>query len=563
MGAYTDFLERNSGKTWFGFAVAVLASILTVVLPTYVGGVRRTDDMESHFQFAHAFRAGIATGDLYPAWANDNLGFGSVGIRFYPPASAYFAALLESVVGDWHTAYLLSMLAFMALGCFGIYLLVREWSTPTYAVFAAILYAIVPYHVAQIYRFFLYAEFAAMAVLPFCLLYLTRLCRRGRWSDVIPIAASCSLLTLAHIPATVMMGLVLPVYLPFVMDWGKWKKVSVQLLSATAVSVLATAFYWIRVVTELPWVAHSDERYTVAGYPRGPMLFPFGLLDPDVKFPYILHLDIVTILTAALLLPSIAVLFFVLRRDSSGPDIRVIAATSLAGAFAFVLLSRVSQVLWVNIELLQRLQYPFRLLALITVLGVASTALSFGWIVAAGRLSGRRAQLILIILIAVFTAADIRQVRRSGTRIQRTEFNELAERMRSARVAKHWWPIWAKPEAFENREPVTASNRGVEIEEWGSERRKFTVADGAAEDVRVSTFYYPYWVASVNGKKSEVRVDGDGTILLPIGAERTEVDLRFEEPLRYTLLMYLSLVTWLLVLGGLTAGFLKKTIRPR
>jgi hypothetical protein len=549
MNGFREFLERNYEKTWVGFAVSVLTSLVTVGLPTYFCGIRRTDDMESHFHFAHAFREGLARGDLYVGWANDNLGFGSVGVRFYPPASAYIAALLHSVTADWHAAYFLSLVAFMTLGCFGVYLFVREWSTPTYGVLGAVLYAVVPYHIAQIYRFFLYAEFAAMAVLPFCIFYTTRLCRRGQWRDVIPLAISASLLTLTHIPSALMLVLILPVYVPVVIDWKIWKRVSAQLLSAVIIVGFSTAFYWIRVVTELPWVAHSRPVYTIGGYERGPALFPYSFFDPDAKFPYVMHLDFVTILTAALLVPSIALLF-ALRRKTGGSDIRVVFATSGAGLFAFFLLSRLSLDLWLNVELLQRLQYPWRFLAIITVLGVVSTALSLRCLEAPGMISARRASLFLMILIAVFVLADIRQVQRGATRILRPEFNELAERIRSERVAKHWWPVWAMPEAFEIGERALASRREVAIVEWGSEHRKFTVGEGPAGDVRVATFYYPYWTASVNGQDVEVRADHYGAILVPIGPEPSDIHFRFQEPVRYAALSYVSLAIWLILFGG-------------
>ena len=558
MGMCAGFFSRNCGKNWFGFSVSVLISIVSVALPTYVGGVRRTDDMESHIHFAQAFRSGIAANSIYPGWANDNLGFGSVGIRFYPPVSAYLTALFHAVTDDWYVAYEICLFGFMVLGCFGIYLFIRQWSTPIYGVFGAMLYAIAPYHVAEIYRFFLYAEFAALAILPFCLFYLARVCRHAKWSDVIPVAASCSLLALTHIPVTVMMVLILPVYLPIAIDWNKWKKIAAQLLTAAAIAGSAVAFFWIRVLLELPWVAHSDARYTVVGYERGPMLFPFRLFDPETPFPYLLHTDLLAIMTAGLLIPSIAVLF-AFRRGSDGPDIRVIAATSFAGMFAMLLLTRPSEILWLNIELLQRLQFPFRLMAIVTVLAVASTALSFGWLVAAQRLSARRASLILIMLIVGLAAADIRQISRSGTRIGGAEFNALAERMQSERVAGHWWPAWAKSDAFENRGPVTASDRDVEILEWAAQERRFILADGAAGDVRVATFFYPYWHAAADGRDLEVRSDQTGAIILPVPEGRAEIDLRFEEPLHYTAAAYLSVITWLLMLGLAVGLFIRKS----
>ena len=557
--ALLDFLRNNSKKTWFGLAVALCMSALTVVLPIYLGGFRQTVDMQSHLHFVQAFEAAIRSGDLYPGWANDNLGFGSIGIRFYPPATAFFTALLHLITGDWYAAFSLSMFAWMVLGCLGMYLLVREWSTPALGVLAAMLFAVVPYHIAQIYRFFLYAEFAAMSVIPFCLLYLTRLCRRGNWSDVVLLGASYSVLVLTHIPVTIMLTISLLVFVPFVIDWAKWRLVLRQLACAAIITAVSSSFYWIRVVTELSWVAHAESKYTVAGYQHGAMLFPFMLVDYDstYEFPIFRHLDILTVLTVVLLIPSI-VFFLTRHRSRNTHAARVVAATSLAGAFGLFLLSKPSQILWSNLNLLQRIQYPWRWLSVLSALAVLSVTLSLGLLVEAGRVPLRRVWFGAILLVVAFAAVDIRQIRGTGSRILRTEFNELARDMRSESVAEHWWPIWAKSAAFDDRERVTAGTRGVEINEWDAERRTFTVGEGDPGDVRVATFYYPYWTAAVEGRDLDVRSDPDGVIILPVDAERSKVTLRFQEPGLNGLVSWISVAAWLFILGFLVIRFAKK-----
>src|SRR5215204_2546072 len=204
MNIFVGILKNYYERRWFGFAVALLMSTLTIALPIWLGGIRQTADMESHIHFAQTFEAGIRSGDFYPGWANDNLGFGSVGIRFYPPAAAFTSALFRIATGEWHSAFLLSLFLWMTVGCFGMYLFVREWSSSAHGMFAAMLYAVMPYQIAHIYRFFLYAEFAAMAAVPFCLLFLTRLCRRGSWADLVPLVLSWSVLILTHIPVTLL-----------------------------------------------------------------------------------------------------------------------------------------------------------------------------------------------------------------------------------------------------------------------------------------------------------------------------------------------------------------------
>lgn len=552
-----NFVERNSQKTWFALAVAFLMSVLTVALPILVAGFRQTADMQSHLQFAEAFRTEMDRGVLYPSWTLDNLGFGSVGIRFYPPVTPFLSAILHLASGNWHFAFSLSMFFWMLVGCLGMYLFVREWSSATYGIIAGILYSIVPYHFAQVYRFFLYAEFAGIALVPFCFLYATRICRRGRWGDVVPLAVSISLLTLTHIPLALMMAFSLLVYVPIALDWCRWKKVSLQLISSGLLVLSATAFYWVRIVKELSWVAHSDPKYTVAAYERGPMLFPYLLVNYDYnyEYPILRHLDIVTVLTIVLLLPSLA---FVFARRKSIPSmsIRVLAAVGVTALFGIFMFSKPSEMLWYVVGILQRLQYPWRWLSVVSALAVVSISLSLFLLVEAGRITKRTSMYVAVLLIVGFAIVDIKQIHGTPFRILEAHFNEVAVELESEPVAVHWWPMWARAEAFNSRELVTsAKGRSVDIGTWTSNERGFTIGQGDSENIRVATFYYPHWRAMVNGVEVEVQKDEDGVILLPIGRELSQVELSFEEPLLNRSAGWLSALTWIFFLGIFASRF--------
>ncbi|HUR97384.1 MAG TPA: 6-pyruvoyl-tetrahydropterin synthase-related protein [Pyrinomonadaceae bacterium] len=556
MRKFLEFLKRNSEKKWFGFAVAVAMAVATIVLPISLGGIKQTADMESHIHFAQTFRDGISVGDFYPGWANDNLGFGSVGIRFYPPVAAFTSAVFELGTGDWHAAFVSSMFLWMMIGCFGMYLFIREWGSPSLGLFGAVLYAIVPYQIAHIFRFFLYAEFASMAAVPFFLLYLTRLLRYGNWRDVAPLALSSSVLILTHIPVTLMLGFSLLIYVPVAVDLQRWKKILLQLSCAGALAAAATAFYWIKIVTELLWVAHADQSYTVAGYERGPMLFPYLLVDYDISYeiPFLRHLDIISVLTIALLFPAGAVFVSWWKNGKAVGPARVLAAATCTAAFGIFMFSKPSGFLWASVEVLNRLQYPWRWLAVVSAFAVVSLSLSLRFLVEAHLLSKATAVFGSILLIFFFAATDIKQIRGMPYRLSPSAFNELAADVTSQSVATHWWPAWAKADAFQITERVTSEHpRSLEVTEWKSEQRSFSVGEGEAEDLRVATFYYPYWHASVNGREERVGRDENGAITIPVGREASHVVLRFQKPLTNTIASSVSAIAWIFLLGLLAS----------
>src|SRR3954470_12575936 len=90
---------------------------LLFVAPTYFLGVYDGPDIPQHFQFADTFERAILSGDIYPSWADhENLGYGSVGVRFYPPIFSVVLALAHIITNNWHAAICLVFFCFSLIG---------------------------------------------------------------------------------------------------------------------------------------------------------------------------------------------------------------------------------------------------------------------------------------------------------------------------------------------------------------------------------------------------------------------------------------------------------------
>jgi len=212
--------------------------------------------------------------------------------------------------------------------------------------------------------------------------------------------------------------------------------------------------------------------------------------------------------------------------------------------------SKPSGFLWSSVGVLGRLQYPWRWLAVVSALAVVSISLSLGFLVESERLSRGTAIFGTGLLIFVFAAADVKQIHGTPHRLSFYGFNDLAADVRSQSVAVHWWPAWAKKEAFQISERVTSEHpRTVEIAQWGSEERRFAIGGGEVENLRVATFYYPYWRAAVNGRNAQLGRDENGAITIPVGREPAQVDLRFEEPRANAIARWLSAAVWVFLFG--------------
>jgi hypothetical protein len=546
MRSLHSLIDKYSDRNWLHTLIIVLFCYLSFALPLQILGLPSGFDMLTNIQFAMAYQDAFAAGQLFPSWANDNYGYGSVGIRFYPPLSTLLLAVTHLITNDWFSAFLANFYFWLVLGCMGMYQFVKEWGNPLHGLLAGMLYAVAPQHLAEVFQFFMFAESAAWGVIPFCFLFVTRICRYGRWGDTFLFACAYSVLILTHLPTTIIVSICLPIYVLLVMDFQKYKLVFVRLISAIAITLLATSFRWVILVSELTWLAHNGPEHYASGYYDFRLwLFP-NFWQPRALFLYVLTswlFDIAIMLTMALIIP--AVVFLVTRPAADRSFRRVLIASLLTTLFAFFMLSKLSFSVWDNITLLQKLQFPFRWMSVLSMFSVLVFSLSLPYLL--GKFSNHKRlvaypALALVVAIMLF---DVTQIIVPSAPVPTAKMALLEERAITEPIWKGWWPTWATEKAFEKRERVVASERKVEISNWGRELKEFVVDEGTATSVAVQNFYYPNWKATVNDLETEIVKDTNGAMMIPISGDRSRILLRFEEPTNVTAAGFISIFTWL------------------
>ncbi len=97
------------------------------------------------------------------------------------------------------------------------------------------------------------------------------------------------------------------------------------------------------------------------------------------------------------------------------------------------------------------------------------------------------------------------------------------------------------------KEKVLIENRNVEISKWTATEREFQISQGKAEDARIATLYHPNWKASVNGINTQIKLNKDGAMLIPIPEKSAKISLSFQEPLLLQIAKLFSLLTWLII----------------
>lgn len=536
----------------------LLFAALCLTLPIYINGVPKGNDLQQHFQFALTFYNSILAGDFLPSLSTDtNFGFGDVGVRFYPPLSYYVLAGLKIATGSWHSAAVFAFVTWFFLGGLGIYLWCRDLFSESASLIAAVAYMIVPYHVNEVYNASFFAEFAGAAVLPFCFLFLSRVCKNSSLGNIAGLGFAYSVLILTHLPTALIGSTGLLVYGVCSLKRTGFLKTSASLVGAVMLGLLLSSFYWIKVVTELPFVNHAGPDFVARAYD-----FKFNFVASYFYVPadayndrFLWMTDLMLILAVGLFLPSF--LFAAFRYKEGFAKLIPATAVFVLGIF---FATPISGSVWENVSILQKIQFPFRWMLLINVAGAFLVAAGFKAVSSAFNSSSRPFALIAFGLMAISGAFSITQVIRPALFIDKDGFDAYVERLSGEQSYQCWLPVWAKESAFANKVPITGS-RVFSIVRWDKYEKEFRFSAGPEESVRLALFYYPHWRVKVHDQVGPATRYDEGTISVPLPSEDGIAKLYFDEPSIVGMAIWISALSWLFLFISTTVllalGFYK------
>ena len=553
LSAIAKLSQRN--RLFFDLGIILFFSVL-VTLPMYLKGIGGGNDMPQHFQFAQTYYEALLNGNFYPSWAyQPNYGYGDVSVRFYPPLTYYCLAFFRILSGNWFDATCLTFLALFFASGVGIYLWAKEWFTAKASLVGALVYIFLPYHLNQIYRASMLAEFAAAAILPFCFLYAARVCQKGRLTDICGLALSFALLILTHLPTTVMASLTLFLYCLFSLKKTTYFQTIFKLAVSVSISLLLSSFYWVRMVTELNFVKHNSEAFSSGIYSYKSQfvfsyLFPFA--DVRSSSPTAL-MNVITLFTLGVFIPSF--IFYLKARKSNKQKPPSINQVAVVAIFPLIMSTPLSLLLWEYFPPLQKIQFPFRWLTLFTLGSVVFAAAGFNTFLEYFKTSKRYLSLITAGLILICLPYNAFYLMNPLVTYPKDYFSRVVERFQISPSYECWWTIWAQnsnPEAPITSFPrpkfitqqIEINDREKQVNMWESTERRFTIEEGQAHQATVATLYYPHWKVLINNSPVEVTPTDSGLISFPVPSQQSQVLLYFQEPPSVVAAFYLSAFAW-------------------
>ncbi len=521
-------------------AAVLVAATVAVMLPIAWHGTPIGHDTIHHLAWATEFTQSLAAGILYPRWLPDvNGGLGNPTFIFYGPALFYLAALVRRLAGG--TARSLDLAAGASLLVSGIatYRYFRGGLSRTWALLGAVASLWLPYRLLDLYERGALAEFAAFAWPPLVLLALRRLASAPTWVSAGPaalgLAAATAGLALTHLPSLVLWGPIVAVAAVVTVGPGGRLATTTRAWTALALGLGLAALYLLpayaeRRFVQIEWLerlarAEDHTLFSTRIESEAATLF-------NVRVSKIACLEgaLAAVAAAAALWPGPGRPWRESwSRLSASPSTCVPAeAAAAVAAVAFALMTPWSAPLWRAVPVLEAIQFPWRLLLVLTPAAALLVACAAARLAAAEapRIARALGAATLVLLGANFLVSALRIV--PSAHLDEPQAARFADDT-TGRDVREYRPRAAPPEHIPSvpRAVSLAAGARVEVLAWMPTRRLVAVDALVAAPLRVGTFRYAGWAAVVDGRSVPLTTGPAGVIEVPVPAGRHLVQVSF------------------------------------
>ncbi len=506
--------ERESSLIWAPL-LAIGAAAFAVEIPFFFFGTPSGHDVEFHLYSWLEVLSQWKHGVFYPRWASlAHFAYGEPRFVFYPPASWTLGAVL-SVIFPWTVASGIYIWVVLVAAGVSMFVLARRWLDRRDAMFAAVLYAVNPYHLVIVYWRSAFAELLASCLAPLLLLFVLKAVEQGRRA-IVPLALVLAAAWLTNAPAAVMIHYSMALLLVFF----AWRRRSPGLLlvgaAAVALGALLSAFYLLPAIYEQRWV-DIVQAVSAGSRPVDNFLF---IHTTDVDH------DAFNRIITWLAIFEMAVIFAALWMTKQWRETnREVWNALLVWAIACSLLMfPVSAVLWKFLPKMQFMQFPWRwllCLSMIFSLFVTVGIRRWWWRVAVCGIA------ILVIVMAWYriqspwwdNTADLREMQ-----------DNMADRV-GYEGTDEYTPVGADPAAIDKEaRDVTVdgpAHAAIHVFRWDAESKMFTAEMSGPDQLALRLFRYPAWQAEVNGRVVLTTSTDTGQMLVPVEAGMNRVQISF------------------------------------
>jgi uncharacterized membrane protein len=499
-------------------------------------------------EYSRALKAGI----LIPRWSPAlESGYGEPTFVLYPPFVYFLPSLWHFAGFNYGAAESLALLCIYFVAAAGMYLLVREFFGRLAGLVAAVVYLWSPWLLITLYLRHNVTDFSGLAYLPLALWGVHCYAARGQYLHLVVGAAATALLILSTLTIS-LIGLPVLALFPVVAFTSSRQWLSLARGSAVVLAGLGlSAYFWLPVLMETQYV-HLE---------RGLGLFSTHFMGPDQvvrcsdgclrslgrsKALLIGPVQLVSVIAAAGML--------MLGSKLGGRGL-----PAAAGYFFLVLvsslffLSSASSLFWERLPLLEKIQFPWRFLALMAVAGGFLVGATAGALARRGPAACVLGGAMVVVALA-FGWNDARPLASAPVDDGTYSAQRLTSTRYQATINHEFEPKWVqqRPAApAQQKLEVASGAANIVRQDVGQTAYSFTVEASQPSLMRVNTFHFPGWAISVNGVKQTISHDNpQGLMEFYVPAGRNEVTVKFSDTpvrrwgLRLSILSVLVLAMW-------------------
>jgi hypothetical protein len=354
--------------------VVLLLLAVLVGLPFLSGRVLAGHDIVVYLINAQQTAENIRSGELFPAWAGGfNAGFGAPTLLFFPPLTSYLHSIPVLLGVPLITGVCFWSLTGLFLSGLAMYGWLAFNGLRSGALVAAVIYMIAPYRILDLYTRSALAEHWAF-VWPPLILWVATSSDLRRTTRVPILAVLVGALLMTNIPLAVLFGLGLAVWFVVSRRIGSHR---LSVFGGTVLGFAMAAFALIPQALSSSLLAVDQYYGATAGRfrPSANTLFSGDVAGWDF------NAQVSSIVVATFVL---VVVSFVLM--TPGAKLRRGARAALIGSVVCLLAATApAAVLWETLPVVSKLQFPWRVAALLTFGLAFSSALlgrRFGWLMA-------------------------------------------------------------------------------------------------------------------------------------------------------------------------------------
>jgi 6-pyruvoyl-tetrahydropterin synthase-like protein len=509
-----------------------------VCAPMYWYGAPNGDDMVTALLWMKHFTFQLTHGDLYPRWLMDmNRGAGSPAFYFYAPLPFYIISVPALGLSRFQLTTQLAWGDSLLLTMSGLsfYLTSRRRHTDFAAVSASVLYMLLPYHFeTDIWGRQDLGELTNYIWMPMVLFYADEILA-GR-DAVVGFAISYGLMVFTHLPSTLLFSICLGGYVLVSIRAGEWLTCLRRFSLAICIGLLLGGLYWVPALFNRDYI-HA-EAWSTWSYDFHLWFFPI----PDLQVfrgNVSLRSTDIRMFTAVGISSGLFFCCWFVRLFQSGITLFQRSRRYLAMMLlALFLMTSWSTVVWENMPLLGKVQFPWRLAMVVDLL----TATYFLYVVDdGGRLTWYSASAMVICVLALvsrFMASDLKQQLDPFYDPSLLSIREAF--VRDGVDAPEYSTRWSlyDRDAPDNsaylghRNPLVfnSGHGSISIRRWHPRDIKLDVSLGEPTELSVRQFYFPNWSAAIDARtRIAVMPDkNNGLIALFLPRGKYSVDIKLE-----------------------------------